>query len=78
MEEQFQLIMEAMAEIDRQAKEERATLDRVRMCVATLAGQLNSPKPERERLGLYFRAFGEIQDILRAKPAAKPLKLVKP
>ena len=78
MEEQFRVIMDALAEIDRQAREERATLDRVRMCVATLVGKLNSPKTQSERLGLYFRAFGEIQDILRTKPAGAPLKLVKP
>ena len=79
MEEQFRVIMDALAEIDRQANEDRATLDAVRMYVANAVVELKSMKRQYEYAALGARVIRGLQELLRAKAADTPkLTLVKP
>ena len=89
MEEQFRVIMDALAEIDREASEGRAALERrledatlelaeVRKYVATVVIELKSMKAQYQYAAHAGRAIHRLQELLRTKPAAAPLKLVKP
>lgn len=79
MEDQFRVIMDALAEIEREAKEERATLAEVRKYVATAVIELKSMKAQYQYAAHAGRALHGLHELLRTKPAVETrLTLVKP
>jgi hypothetical protein len=83
MEEQFQLIMEALAEIERQVKEERATLAAVRKFVEMLANDrlyaIESKHGLWEAQGFHKAVVEHLRTLLNPRNrATQPLTLVKP